>query len=127
IITSPDRMDARTNSIDVYQQEIPAGSRSAKHWHMADEVLYVISGTGASLHWDVEAEFAERYYAHVAQEPSRWEFGPGDVLYIPQNTVHQHLSTSADPLVVVSGQNRMFKHLGYDAVRYLEDAPEFSG
>ncbi|HAF09710.1 MAG TPA: hypothetical protein DCK98_06470 [Chloroflexi bacterium] len=127
IITSPERTDARTNSIDVYQQEIPVGSRSAKHWHMADEVLYVNSGTGASLHWDVEAEFAERYYAHVAEEPTRWEFGAGDVLYIPQNTVHQHVNTGTAPLVFVSGQNRLFKYLGYDAVKYVLDAPEFSG
>ncbi len=128
VITSPERTDVRAFSVDVYQQEIPAGSRSARHWHMADEALYVMSGRGYSLHWDVEAEIGERYMARVAKEPSRWEFGPGDLLYVPQNTVHQHVNADARaPLVLLSGQNRLFKLLGYDSVVYLEDAPEYSG
>ena len=128
IITSPQRTDVRVFSVDLYQQEIPGGSRSAKHWHMADEVLYVISGRGYSRHWDVEAEIGERYMARVAKEPTRWEFQTGDLLYVPHNTVHQHFNADpATPLVVLSAQNRLFKLLGYDAVVYLEDAPEYAG
>lgn len=128
VLTSPARTDVRAFSVDVYQQEIPAGSRSAKHWHMADEALYVMSGRGYSLHWDVEAEIGERYMARVAKEPSRWEFGPGDLLYVPQNTIHQHFNADAGaPLALLSGQNRLFKLLGYDSVVYLEDAPEYTG
>jgi quercetin dioxygenase-like cupin family protein len=126
VILSPQRTDARTHSTDVYEQEIAPGSRSAKHWHMADEAVYVISGSGYSLHWDVEAEIDDRYYARIAKEPTRWEFATGDVLYIPQNTVHQHFnSDSSRPLVLLSAQNRLFKLLGYDNVAYLEDAPEY--
>ena len=128
VLASKERDDVRLFSVDVYEQLIPAGSRSAKHWHMADEVLYVISGSGYSLHWEVEAEIAERYYARVALEPTRHEFGPGDTLYIPQNTVHQHFSTSGhEPLVLLSAQNRLIKYLGYDQVVYLENAPEYDG
>ena len=128
VITSPQRTDVRIFSIDLYQQEIPGGSRSGKHWHMADEVLYVISGRGYSQHWDVEAEIGERYMARVAKEPTRWEFQTGDLLYVPHNTVHQHLNADpATPLVMVSAQNRLFKLLGYDSVVYLEDAPEYAG
>lgn len=128
ILSSPERTDVRTFSIDMYQQEIPAGSRSAKHWHMADEVLYMISGRGYSLHWDVEADIGDRYYARVAREPSRWDFAAGDLLYVPQNTVHQHFNADpAEPLLLLSGQNRLFKLLGYDSVVYLEDAPESVG
>lgn len=127
VLSSPERADVRVFSTDVYQQEIPGGSRTAKHWHMADEALYVISGRGYSLHWDVEAEIGERYYAHLAKEPSRWEFGAGDLLYVPQNTVHQHFNADpATPVVVLSAQNRLFKLLGYDSVIYLEDAPEYA-
>jgi quercetin dioxygenase-like cupin family protein len=126
ILCSKERDDVRVVSVDVHEQEIPPGSRSAKHWHMADEVLYVVSGHGHSLHWEVEAEIAERYYARVAKEPTRHEFGPGDTLYVPQNTVHQHFNGSDDePLLVVSAQNRLIKYLGYDTVVYLEDAPEY--
>ncbi|HEX9268334.1 MAG TPA: cupin domain-containing protein [Candidatus Limnocylindria bacterium] len=125
VILSPERTDTRTHSLDLYQQEIPGGGRSGKHWHMADETVYVISGSGYSLHWDVEAEIDDRYYARVAKEPTRWEFAKGDLLYVPQNTVHQHFNSDPkEPLVVLSAQNRLFKHLGYDSVVHLEPAPE---
>lgn len=128
LLSSPARTDFRAFSMDVYQQEIPAGSRSAKHWHMADEALYVISGRGVSLHWDVEAEIREKYRARVAKEPTRWEFAAGDLLYVPQNTVHQHVNADGgEPLVVLSAQNRLFKLFGYDSVVYFEDAPEYRG
>jgi quercetin dioxygenase-like cupin family protein len=128
VILSRERTDARTHSLDLYQQEIPGGSRSGKHWHMADEAVYVISGRGYSLHWDVEAEIDDRYYARVAKEPTRWEFGTGDLLYVPQNTVHQHFNSDPkEPLVFLSAQNRLYKHLGYDKVVHLEAAPEHAG
>lgn len=123
IIASPDRTDQRLFSVDVYQQRIPAGSRSAKHWHMADEVLYIMSGSGHSLHWEVEAEIADKYYARIAKEPSRHEFKAGDTVYIPQNTVHQHVANDGEEVLLLSAQNRLFRHLGYDNVAYLEDAP----
>ena len=122
VISSPERTDVRTNSVDVYQQEITPGGKSAKHWHMADEAVYVMAGKGHSLHWDVEAEIAEKYYARIAEEPSRWDFGAGDLVYIPQNTVHQHVNDGDEPLLFLSAQNRLFKQLGYDNVVYLEDA-----
>jgi quercetin dioxygenase-like cupin family protein len=119
--------DVRLFSLDVYEQEIPAGSRSAKHWHMADEALYVVSGSGHSLHWEVEAEIADRFYARIANEPTRHDFAAGDTIYVPQNHVHQHFNASEDePLVLLSAQNRLIKYLGYDNVAYLEDAPEFA-
>lgn len=126
ILSSPERTDVRTFSVDVFELEIPAGSRSGRRWHMADEVLYVLSGSGYSLHWEVTAEIAEKYYARIANEPTRHEIGPGDVLYVPQNTVAQHFSADGQPLRLLSGQNRLFKQLGYDSVRYLETAPEWS-
>src|SRR5437899_13023236 len=47
VISSPERTDVRTNSVDLYEQEI--ASKSARHWHMADEVAYVLSGSGESV------------------------------------------------------------------------------
>ena len=124
IISAPDRTNVRSHAVDVYQQEIAPGGRSAKHWHMADEVLYVMSGSGESVHHDVEAEIADKYYARVALEPSRWTFAKGDLVYVPQNTVHQHVNAGSEPLVLLSAQNRLFKLLGYDSVVYLEDASD---
>src|SRR5438046_2115068 len=51
VISSPRQTDVRTTSVDVYEQEIMPGKRSAKHWHMADEVAYVLAGTGESEQW----------------------------------------------------------------------------
>jgi oxalate decarboxylase/phosphoglucose isomerase-like protein (cupin superfamily) len=89
---------------------------------MADELVYVMAGRGHSLHWDVEAEIDDRYYARIATSPSRWEVRAGEVLYIPPNTVHQHASDGDGPLLLLSAQNRVFKLLGYDSVVQLEDA-----
>jgi quercetin dioxygenase-like cupin family protein len=117
VLSGPGGPDIRANSVDVYQQEIAPGGKSAKHWHMADEAIYVMSGNGHSLHWDVEAEIADRYYAHIAEKPSRWDFTTGDLVYIPQNTVHQHVNDDPSaPLTMLSARNRLFRLLGYDAV-----------
>jgi quercetin dioxygenase-like cupin family protein len=127
VLCSKDTPDVRVVSVDVYEQEIPPGSRSAKHLHMADEVAYVLSGTGESLQWEVESEIAERYHARVAQEPTRWEFKGDDTVYVPQNHVHQYVNAGGEPLRILVAQNRLIKYLGYDTVVYLEDAPEFAG
>jgi quercetin dioxygenase-like cupin family protein len=126
VLCSKDTPDVRVFSVDVYEQEIPPGSRSAKHRHMADEVAYVISGRGESLQWEVEAEIAERYYARVANEPTTWGFTADDTVYVPQNHVHQYVNTGDEPLRLIVAQNRLIKFLGYDTVQYLEDAPEYS-
>ncbi len=125
VIASPRRTDVRAHSVDVLELEVPAGSRSGRRWHMADEVLYVRSGSGYSLHWQVEAEIAERYHARIAAEPTRHEIKAGDVLYVPQNTVAQHFAGAGTALRMISGQNRLFKLLGYDKVVYLEQAPDY--
>jgi quercetin dioxygenase-like cupin family protein len=127
VLSDPSRTDVRAFSVDVFELQIPAGSRSGKHWKMADEVLYVLDGEGHSLHWEVEAEIAEKYYARIATEPTRHEFKKGDTVYVPQNTVAQHFAADGTPVRLLSAQNRLFKHLGYDTVRFLEPAPEPSG
>jgi mannose-6-phosphate isomerase-like protein (cupin superfamily) len=124
VMSSPAHEDVRTFSVDVFELEIPAGGRSGRRWQMADEVLYVLSGSGYSLQWEVQAEIAEKYYARIALEPKRYDFTAGDTLYVPQNTVAQYLSADGEPLRLLSGQNRVFKQLGYDSVVYLGDAAD---
>lgn len=122
VMSSPERTDVRTFSMDVFELAVPAGGHSGRRWQMADEVLYVISGSGYSLHWEVGAEIAEKYYAHIATEPTRHQFKAGDTVYVPQNTVAQHFASADGELRLLSAQNRIFKLLGYDSVVFLEDA-----
>jgi quercetin dioxygenase-like cupin family protein len=126
-LNTPSRTDHRLFSVDVLELEVPAGSCTGRYWKMADEVLYVLAGSGYSLHWEVQAEIADRYYARFALAPTRHDFGPGDTLYVPPNTVAQHYAADGTPLRLLSAQNRMFKLLGYDSVHVLEPAPEARG
>lgn len=114
--------DARTFSVDVAELQVEAGGHSGKRWQMADEVCYVLEGSGYSLHWEVRAEFAEKYYAHIALEPTRHEFAKGQLLYVPPNTVAQHFAADGSPLRLLSGQSRVFRNLGYDNTIFLEKA-----
>ena len=118
-------MDSRVNGLDIWLQELPAGGRSAKHWHIADEVFYVISGSGRTLEWDVEADIDDRYYARVKKEPKENRWSAGDLVYVPTNTVHQHFAEGG-PALLIGAQNRAFKLVGYDSVVYREEAPEWS-
>ncbi len=125
-LASPALPDQRIFSVDVYEQEIAPGSRSGRHWHMADEVLYVLSGAGTSLQWEVEAEIAEKYHARIAKEPTSHRFTAGDTIYVPQNTVHQFVNGSdSEQLKLLSVSNRLFRYLGYDKVAQLDNAPDF--
>jgi quercetin dioxygenase-like cupin family protein len=124
VMNSKEQTENRQFSVDVYEQTIEAGSRSGKYWKMADEILYILDGEGYSLHWEVEAEIAEKYYARVAKEPTRHDFKKGDTVYIPQNTIAQHFAADGTPVHLISVQNRLFKYLGYDTAHYFEDAPQ---
>jgi mannose-6-phosphate isomerase-like protein (cupin superfamily) len=126
VMNAPERTDARQFSVDALELQVPAGGRSGKYWKMADEVHYILEGEGYALMWEVEAEIAEKYYARIAKEPTRHEFTKGDTVYVPQNHVCQLFAADGTPLRVLSFQNRLFKHLGYDNVAYLEDAPEYT-
>jgi mannose-6-phosphate isomerase-like protein (cupin superfamily) len=126
VMNAPERTDARQFSVDALELQVPAGGRSGKYWKMADEVHYILEGEGYALMWEVEAEIAEKYYARIAKEPTRHEFKTGDTVYVPQNHVCQIFAADGTPLRVLSFQNRLFKHLGYDTVAYLEDAPEYT-
>ena len=118
IITAAERTGVMPSAVDLYEQEI--ASMTARHWHMADELVYVVAGEGESRHWDVAADVGDRYEARIAEDASQWKLTPGDVAWVPQNTVHQHVNIGHEPLRVIVAQDRLFKMLGYDSVVYLE-------
>ena len=116
-------MDVRLHGIDVFLQTIEGDSRTAAHWHMADELFYVLRGRGHTLEWQVEADIDDRYYARVAQSPRRFDWEAGDVVYVAQNTVHQHVADGGD-VELVGARNRLFQLLGYDATIYRDEASD---
>src|SRR5207245_8946810 len=114
VLASKERTDVRAFSVDLAEVQLDAGARSARFWHMADEVNYILSGSGETLQWDVEAEIDDKYYARIATEPCRAEFAAGDLVYGPQNTVHQLLHPGPEPLRMLPAQSRSFRDIGYD-------------
>ena len=122
-----DGIPLRIKATDAYLQEIPPASRSGKRWQMGDQVIYVISGEGYDLHWDVEVEIADQYYARIEKEPTRWDWQAGNVIWVPQNTVFQHVNSNPEkPVKLLVGSNRLFKKLGYQRVVDFEYAPEWA-
>jgi len=121
-----EHVSIRVHATDCYLQEIPGGSRSGKRWQMADQVVYIEEGEGYDLHWDVEPEITDKFYARVRKEPTRWEWKKGDVIWVPQNTIFQHFNSNPDkPAKLVVSSNRMFNWLGYSKKVDLENAPEW--
>lgn len=120
-----EQMPVRIKSVDAYVQEIPPGSRSGKHRHMAEEFIFVMEGRGHDLHWDVDFELGDRYEWKVAAAPQRFDWEAGDIVYIPPNTVHQHFNADTTrPARFIAATNRIYRHLGFDDLEQLEDAPE---
>jgi quercetin dioxygenase-like cupin family protein len=116
----------RVKMVDSYLQDVPPGSRSGKRWQMADEMFYVLEGEGYDLHWDVEVEIDDQYYARFAKEPTKWEWKTGDLVWIPQNTAFQHFNTSHNQrALLLCASSRLYTQLGYGRTVEMENAPEY--
>src|SRR5579875_2246237 len=81
-----DKMNARVETVDVYMQIIPPGSRSGKHRHLAEECLYVVEGRGYDIHVDCDVEITDTYHWKPQDKEQRFEWEAGDMIYIPPNT-----------------------------------------
>ena len=119
-------MNTRMETVDAYMQIIPPGSRSGRHRHLAEECLYVVEGRGYDLHQDCDVEITDTYHWKPQADVKRYEWQAGDVIYIPPNTIHQHVNASADkPARLISAINRIFKASGLNDLEQLDDAPEY--
>ncbi len=107
-------------------QVIPPGSSSGKHRHMGEEIVYILEGKGYDLHWDVDMILTERYEWKVADQPTRYEWEEGDLVYIPPDTVHQHFNADPNqPVRFISAWNPLYGCLGFNDLEQIEDAPGF--
>jgi quercetin dioxygenase-like cupin family protein len=121
-----EQMNTRMETVDAYMQIIPAGSRSGKHRHLAEECLYVLEGRGYDLHQDCDVEITDTYHWKPQDEVKRYEWEAGDVIYIPPNTIHQHFNADpARPVRLISAINRIYKYCGLNDLEQLENAPEY--
>ena len=119
-------MNTRMETVDAYMQIIPPGSRSGRHRHLAEECLYVVEGRGYDLHQDCDVEITDTYHWKPQADVKRYEWEAGDVIYIPPNTIHQHVNASADkPVRLISAINRIFKASGLNDLEQLDEAPEY--
>jgi len=92
----------------IYLQEIPAGSRSGRHRHVAEELILVISGRGYDVH-----------------DGERWEWRPGDLICVPPMTDHQHFNTGDEPALLLSATPSHYTYLGLGGIEQLDTAPEY--
>jgi quercetin dioxygenase-like cupin family protein len=121
-----EQMNTRMETVDAYMQIIPPGSRSGRHRHLAEECLYVLEGRGYDLHQDCDVEITDDFHWKPQAKIQRFEWEAGDVIYVPPNTIHQHLNADPDrPVRLISSINRIFKHCGLNDLEQIEDAPEY--
>jgi quercetin dioxygenase-like cupin family protein len=119
-------MNTRLETVDAYMLIIPPGSRSGKHRHLAEECLYVLEGRGYDLHQDCDVEITDTYHWKPQDEVKRYDWEAGDVIYIPPNTIHQHINASTErPVRLISATNRIYQACGLNDLEQLEDAPEY--
>lgn len=121
-----EEMNTRMETVDVYMQFIPPGSRSGKHRHLAEECLYVVEGEGYDLHQDCDVEITDEYFWKPQDEVKKFEWEAGDIIYVPPNTIHQHFNANPDkPVRLISAINRIYKYCGLNDLEQIEDAPEY--
>ena len=100
--------EGRLHQVDTTLIEIPPGGRLAPHRHLAEEIIYIISGQGYTTMWQRSGEKQVRY-----------DWVAGDLLSPSLNVWHQHINTSADtPVRYVSitstpVSKNLFPHPGF--------------
>jgi quercetin dioxygenase-like cupin family protein len=65
--------------------DIPPGKQVTAHHHFAEELIYIVSGSGYTLMWN-----------RPGGEKVRYDWSEGDMLSPTLNAWHQHVNTSRD-------------------------------
>ena len=116
-----EKMNTVENCVDIYMQFIPPGQASGQHRHLAEEVFFVIEGSGYDLHWDVQFSVDEKFTWEWDEEPKKFEWTRGDFVYIPPYVTHKHFNTDADnPARIIVIHNRILKAMGAAWYEQLE-------
>ena len=94
--------EGRLKQMDVAIVEIPAGGQLPVHRHLAEEMVYIISGQGSTTIWN---------QANGKKEKYNWK--EGDYLSPTLNAWHQHAnaSTSAPSRILLITSTPLIKNL----------------
>lgn len=112
--------------IDIYMQFIPPKDATGTSRHLSEEVAFVIEGTGYDLHYDVKFSCQEEFIWEWDTTPKKFEWGPGDFIYIPPYCAHKRFNSDpANEARVVVINSRMMKAIGFDWFDQLEPAKGF--
>ena len=120
-----ERMDTKECCLDIYLQFIPPNGATGTSRHLSEEVAFVIEGTGHDLHWDVQFRCEEAFVWEWERTPKRYDWGPGDFLYIPPYCAHKRFNDSDIEARVVVINSRIMKAIGLDWFDQLEPAKGF--
>jgi quercetin dioxygenase-like cupin family protein len=121
-----EEMNTRMETVDVYMQLIPPGSRSGRHRHLAEECIYVLEGKGYDIHQDCDVEITDAFVWTPQEDRKQFEWEAGDYIYIPPNTIHQHFNADPErPVRLISSTARIFRQMGLNTLEQFEDAPEY--
>ena len=106
-------MNTVENCVDIYMQFLPPGQASGKHRHLAEEVFFVVEGSGYDLHWDVSFAVDIKFSWDWAEEPKKFEWKQGDFVYVPPYVMHKHFNADPDnPARIIVVHNRILKAMG---------------
>lgn len=120
-----ERMDTKECCLDIYMQFIPGNGATGTSRHLTEEVAFVIEGTGFDLHYDVQFQCKETFIWEWDTTPKRFDWGPGDFIYIPPYCAHKRFNTSDIEARVVVVNSRIMKSIGLDWFDQLEPAKGF--
>lgn len=111
--------------IDVYMQFISANAATGTSRHLSEEIAFVIEGRGYDLHYDVSFKCEEEFIWEWDTTPKRFDWGPGDYIYIPPYCAHKRCNTDADEARVVVINSRILRPMGFHWFDQLEPAEGF--
>ena len=109
--------------IDIYMQFIPANGATGTSRHLSEEVAFVIEGTGHDLHYDVSFKCEDEFIREWETTPKRFDWGPGDYIYIPPYCAHKRVNDDPqNEARVVVINSRILKAIGFNWFDQLEPA-----
>ena len=122
-----ERMDTTECCVDAYMQFLKPGTKSGKHRHLSEEIVFVLEGTGYDLHWDVKFECFDTFEWDWETEPKRFDWKPGDFVYIPPYCAHQHFANPGNDARFLCITSRIVKAMGFDWFDQLETVEGYKG